>query len=107
MHFAESTAFTPLGTIVWHTFYKGDADRLPSVIEDARMRARTTLDVVERALADQNYLLGPEFSGADVMMGFTLAAARLLGVLGDGQPNLTAYLARLEARPAFQNATAD
>ena len=40
-------------------------------------------------------------------MGFTVAAARLLGVLDDRYPNLAAYLARLEARPAFQCATAD
>ena len=38
------------------------------------------------------------------MMGFTLAAARVLGVLDERFPNLTAYLARLEARPAFQRA---
>jgi glutathione S-transferase len=43
-------------------------------------------------------------SAADVMMGFTLGAARLIGVLDDRYPNLTAYLARLEARPAFARA---
>ena len=40
------------------------------------------------------------------MMGFTLVAARLLGVLDDRHPALHAYLARLEARPAFQKAAA-
>jgi glutathione S-transferase len=38
------------------------------------------------------------------MMGFTLFAARALGVLDDRYPNLTSYLARLEARPAFRTA---
>jgi glutathione S-transferase len=36
------------------------------------------------------------------MMGFTLLAARLLGVLGDDFPNVAAYLDRLQARPALQ-----
>jgi len=107
LHFAEATAFPPLGTIVWHTLYKQDAERLPSVIEDARSRARTTLGVVERALAGKEYLLGTEFSAADIMMGFTLEAAKALGVLDATLPNLAAYLARLEARPAFRRATAD
>jgi len=107
LHFAEATAFPPLGTIVWHTFYKGDAERLASVVEDARSRSRTTLGVVDRALAGKDYLLGAEFSAADVMMGFTLEAAKALGVLGARFPNLVAYVGRLEARPAFQRATAD
>jgi glutathione S-transferase len=41
------------------------------------------------------------------MMGFTLVAARVVGVLDEGFPNLRAYLARLAARPAFVRATAD
>lgn len=107
LHFAESTAFPPLGTIVWHTLYKQDASRLPSVIDDARSRAEATLGVVDRALDGREYLLGDEFSAADVMMGFTLEAAKALGVLRAQFPNLTTYLARLEARPAFRRATAD
>ena len=39
---------------------------------------------------------------ADVMMGFTLRAAVLLGVLDERFPRLRRYVARLEARPAFQ-----
>ena len=38
------------------------------------------------------------------MTGFTLTAARNLGVLDDRYPGLMAYIARLEARPAYQRA---
>ena len=107
VHFAEATAFPPIGTIVWHTLYKRDADRLPSVIADAKSRGRTTLGVVDRAVADRTFLLGDAFSAADVMMGFTLIAARMMGVLDETLPNLGAYLDRLSARPAFVRATAD
>jgi glutathione S-transferase len=106
LHFAEATAFPPIGTLVWHTLYKQDADRLPTVVEDARSRARTTLDVVEQGLAGRVHLLGDAFSAADVMMGFTLMAADVFGLLVDS-PNLRAYLARLQERPAFRRATAD
>jgi NAD(P)-dependent dehydrogenase (short-subunit alcohol dehydrogenase family) len=51
-----------------------------------------------------DYLVGNTFSAADVMMGFTLLAARLLGVLDERFPRLGTYLARLESRPAFQRA---
>jgi glutathione S-transferase len=104
IHYAEATAFPPLGIIVWHTLFRGDADKVPGVVDDARQRAGTALGVVERALAGKQHLLGAEFSAADVMMGFTLGAARMLGVLDARFPNLGAYMARLETRPAFQRA---
>ena len=106
LHFAEGTLSVPLSTILWHAVYKGDAEQLPTVMADARERAHRTLMVVEEALDGPEYLAG-EFSAADIMVGFTVAAARALGVLDARHPNLGAYLARLETRPAFQRASAD
>ena len=105
LHFAEATAFPPIGEMVRHTIFKPESERIPAVVADARGRAQVTLGVLEKALGDKDYLIG-DFSGADIMMGFTLVAAKLLGVLDDRFPNLQAYLARLEARPAFQKAAA-
>jgi len=105
IHFAEATAFPPLGIIVWHTLFRQDADQVPSVISSARERADAALEFVEKALARKTYLLGDDFSAADIMMGFTLAAARDLGMLDERYPLLKAYLGRLEVRPAFRAAT--
>jgi len=91
--------------IVWHAVYQGDADANPGAMAGARERAASSLAFVERALGDEPYLLGADFSAADVMMGFTLLAARLLGVLDQRFPRLERYLARLEARPALQRAS--
>lgn len=107
LHFAEGTLSVPLSTILWHTLYKGDADQVPTVVADARERADRTLTIVERALAATPYLPGPDFSAADIQLHFTLAAARVFGVLDDRYPRLTEYLERLEQRPAFQRAVAD
>ena len=107
LHFAEGTASVPLSTILWHVLYKRDAEAVPTVVADARERAHTTLMVAERALATSDYLPGAEFTAADIQLHFTFAAARVLGVLDDRHPNLQAYLSRIEARPAFQRATAD
>lgn len=41
---------------------------------------------------------------ADIMMGFTLVVARMLGVLDARYPELERYVARLEARPAMHAA---
>jgi glutathione S-transferase len=107
MHFAESTAFPPLGILVWLGVYRDDAAQHAALIEDARSRASAGFDFLESELGEKSYLLGDDFSAADIMTGFTLGAARLLAVLDERFPRLSAYLGRLEARPAYQKAVAD
>lgn len=105
VHFAEATAFPPLANIAWHTF-KQDADSIPSAMADYRGMAEAVLDTLKRALAGKEYLLGGDFSGDDIMMGFTVQCAQWFGVLDQRYPRLLAYLERLQSRPAFQKAFA-
>ncbi|MGH7804706.1 MAG: glutathione S-transferase family protein, partial [Candidatus Binatia bacterium] len=104
IHFAEATAFPPIGDIVRHSFFKPEEERIPAVVEDGRERAISTLAVLDRTLAGKTWLLGDDFSAADVMMGYTLHAAKLFGLLEGRFPDLRDYVERLEARPAFQKA---
>jgi glutathione S-transferase len=106
LHFAESTAFPPLGIVVWLSVYRDDAADHPALIEDARGRALTSFDFLERDLGDREWLVPSGFTAADVMMGFTLVAAKLLGVWRDEYRSLDGYLGRLTARPAYQRAVA-
>ena len=106
LHFAESTAFPPLGIVVWLTLYRTDAAEHSTLIADARTRAATGFEQLERELSDKQYLLGDTFSAADIMMGFTLIAGRMLGVIDDRYPAINAYLERLQARPALQKTMA-
>jgi len=106
IHFAESTAFPPLGILVWLSRYRDDAAGHAPLIEDARSRAAAGFEFLEAGLENKQYLLGEDFSAADIMTGFTLGAARVLGVLDGRFPHLIDYNARLEARPAYQKAVA-
>lgn len=105
-HFAESTAFPPMGIVVWLTVYRSDADKHPEVIADAKIRAQAGLDQIEKALAGNDYILGEAFTAADIMLGFTLYAAQILDLLDQRHGNIAAYLHRLTARPALQKAMA-
>lgn len=104
LHFAESTAFPPLGIIVWLTRYRGDAESQTKLLEDAKLRAASGFEFLERSLEDKDHVVGPDFSAADIMLGFTLVAGQALGVLDDRFPKTNTYLARLVSRPAFQKA---
>ena len=104
-HFAESTAFPPLGVVVWLTRYRTDAADHPELVKDAVHRATTTLGQVEEHLQSNPYLAGEEFTAADIMMGFTLLAAQQ--ILPDYNPPATgAYLQKIMARAAAQKALA-
>ncbi|MEE8311961.1 MAG: glutathione S-transferase family protein, partial [Candidatus Binatia bacterium] len=83
LHFAESTAFPPLGIVVWLSRYRDDAADNADLLKDARARAEVGFDFLQRELGQRTYLIGDEFTAADVMMGFTLAAAAVVDVLGE------------------------
>ena len=104
VHFADATAFTGLGNIAWHTRFKNDAERMADAVADYRQWAEAALDVLERNLRGQDYLLGADFSAADVMVGYTVLVAKAMGLLGESHPAVDAYLARLTERPALRRA---
>ena len=51
------------------------------------------------------WLLEEDFTAADISVGYALRLARLLKI-GEFEPLITDYYARLKARPAFQRADA-
>ncbi|WP_205412234.1 glutathione S-transferase family protein [Sphingomonas crusticola] len=67
-------------------------------------RVRDRLEDLSRRLGDKPYLEG-EFTAGDLMMACVLRGTARSGLLAD-YPNLDAYLARCQARPAFQRALA-
>ena len=61
----------------------------------------TVMGVLQRALADGPYLLGEQFTAADVVIGATIRWGLLFKLLPE-LPEFAAYVARLSARPAMQ-----
>lgn len=102
MFAAVNTVEPPILEIVTVKFAEGDkpwaAERLPLVFD--RIRAR--LAQLSHRLGDAEWLDG-EFSAADLMMVSVLLRLRMSGLL-DEFPNLSAYVARGEARSAYKRA---
>jgi glutathione S-transferase len=76
-------------------------ERLPLVEE----RVRNRLDQLSTRLGDADWLDGA-FSAGDLMMVSVLLRLKSSGIL-DEYPNLAAYVARGEARPAYKRAFED
>ena len=89
----ESTHFNDRG-------HAWGADRL----DQAENRLRVRLEDLDRALGDKEWLMG-EFTAADILMCSVLLRVKGEPVL-DERPRLAAYLARGEARPAYQRSFA-
>ena len=66
--------------------------------------ATQVFDVLEAALAKGPWILGEEFSAADITVGSGLNFAVRLFKMVPSRPAFDAYLARCMARPAFQRA---
>ena len=59
------------------------------------------------ALAGREWMLGAQFTAADVMIGSTLVWCQMMGMVGAQSPNVGPYLARCAGRSGFQRANTD
>lgn len=95
----------PLWTIAKHRFAIPEARRVPAMIDTARWEFSVAAGLLDTGLGDQPYILGDDFSGADILVGHTLAWARAFE-MPLGSPRLDAYADRVLARPALARARA-
>jgi len=104
MFAALNTVEPPILELVTAKFLEGDKlwskERLPLVKD----RVRDRLKQLSRGLGDAGWLDGA-FSAGDLMMVGVLLRLKASGLL-DEYPNLSAYVARGEARPAYKRAFA-
>ena len=75
----------------------------PKLAERGRGDFAIRADILSKALGDRTYLLGSDFSGADILVGHSCFMATHMGLIGD-YPILEAYYGRLQQRPAHQRA---
>ncbi len=59
------------------------------------------LDYMEAELKSRPWFAGDAFSAADVQMSFAVEAAAARGAIGTARPALLAWLAQIQARPAY------
>jgi glutathione S-transferase len=103
MVYAIATLEPPVIDVFMHTAMLPEAERSAAVVESGRKKFGDVATVLEQALGTRPFLLGEQFTAADVMIGSTLGWAQMLGLL-EGRKTLQQYVQRLAERPAFQKA---
>ena len=102
MHFAEGSAMTPI-LLNLYTGRLGEAGApLRPRIEQ---QLQSHFKYMEDRLLSSGYFVGDSLTGADIMLSFPAEAAVKMGYAAD-KPKLTAYVAAIHDRPAYQAALA-
>jgi len=92
-----------LFTVTQNELFLPEDKRNITAANQARVRFAARATMLSDTLQNQDYLLGSQFSGADIVIGYNCFWATFTGLLDD-YPVLQAYLGKLVERPAFQRA---
>lgn len=100
LHFAEGSAMTPF-LLQIYTARLGEAAAPLKPRIDQQLESH--FQYMEDRLLPLGYFVGDGLTGADIMLSFPAEAAVKIGRAAD-KPKLTAYVAAIHARPAYQKA---
>jgi glutathione S-transferase len=115
LHYGEGSAMPPL--VMRLIFSRLSKPPVPALVRPvAKMLADGVirsflspqiarhLDYMESELRQSTWFAGEELTGADIQMSFPIEAAAARAGLGSTRPKLTAFLDRVQARPAYRRA---
>jgi glutathione S-transferase len=106
MFYTMATLEPPIMQIFLNTIMLPEEQRSAAAAEQGRSGFAACAEILEQALKGREFIVGPHFTAADVMVGSTLAWASMMGLFS-GYPVLQEYVKRLTQRPAFQRSHAD
>jgi glutathione S-transferase len=104
MFAALNTVEPPILDLFTAKILEADEDWAAPRLKLVQARIRHRLAQLSQRLGDANWLDGA-FSAGDLLMASVLLRLKPSGLLGE-YPNLTAYIARAESRPAYASAFA-
>lgn len=105
-HWAEATLMPPIVLINGNRFVLKEADRSEAALRVARRQLAKALAVLDGAVAGKKFLVDDQLSAADIMAGYAVTNAKMVGELPDEPEAVHAWLDGLAARPAYQRAFA-
>ena len=101
--FATVTLEPPAWKLLLNSYHRSDHEDAPRLVKEGRREFLKPARVLEKHLTRLDYVLGPEFSAADIMVGTTLVMADRADAL-TRYPTLKRYLGRLAERAPFRRA---
>lgn len=101
-HWAEATLMPPIVSINGNRFVLKEADRSEAALSVARRQLSKILAVLDDAVRGKEFLVDDQLSAADIMVGYGVTLAKMVGELPAGPKAVHTWLEGLAARPAYQ-----
>ena len=98
--FAAAELEQPLWTIGKNKFALPKEQRCPAILPTAEWEFQKALELFSKGLGEQTYILGPNFSAADILLAHTLYWGRDFKQNIEAK-NLQDYMQRIQSRPAL------
>ncbi|MBN9279736.1 MAG: glutathione S-transferase family protein [Hyphomicrobium sp.] len=88
--------------VLYHRVAKPVAERDPKIADAAVEALKAPFAVLDKALAATGYVVGGRFTVADINLAECVRYAMAAPELFEANPNVKAWLAKVQARPAFK-----
>lgn len=103
-HWGEATLMPPIVAINSNRFVLKERDRSEAALNVARRQLSKALRVLDDELRGKHFLVGDEFTAADIMVGYAVSNAKMGDELPGGIPFVRSWIEGLAARPAYLRA---
>lgn len=104
MDWCATTLAGSFRNVFWGMVRTAPEKRDTKAIEESRLATAALLELPEAVLAQRPYIAGESFSMGDIPLGCYVHLWLAMPIERPAHPHLTAWHARLSARPAFQKA---
>lgn len=107
LHYGEASLTAPLSVIFRTGLIAPEGQKTNPTTEDQTATFTKRLGLLDQRLSDgREWLMADKFTIADISVGYALGLAQFMKLGGAFPKTVADYAARLQARPAFQRATA-
>ena len=105
-HYGEASLARYVSDIVRQRFRQAEGPESGAMLTGSRARFVATLAVVDRALSGREFICGPAFTAADIMIAYGIVIGKIIREVPADMGNVSAYIERLKQRPAYERAWA-
>ena len=106
LSYGETTLTWPQAVALLYSIFVAEADRLPRVVDDMKLRLGIVFDDLDHMLGQREWIAADRFTMADVSIGYAIRLTKYIGAFDALSDPVKAYFQRVSSRPGYRSAEA-
>ena len=104
LNFGEATLMQPIAEVIVNKLFRPEEHQHQFSIDNGTKNFSDMARVIDGVLANSDYIVGDAFTAADIVTGYSLNVADMLGLISaiNDIAHLRDYIDRLRSREAFK-----